>query len=74
MKWEEMFAGKCFISDLGDKHSEESGDESASLERYAAWAPLKGGKSHQIVEVGSDLKMLMEKYNVPLERVCVLAY
>lgn len=73
MKWEEMFFGKCFISDLGGEQVVENGDkEELLLDRYAVWSPLPGGKSHQIVEIGSNLESLMEKYHIPQDRVCVL--
>ncbi len=74
MKWEEMFSGKCFISDLGEEQVvQNSNNEEILLGRYAAWSPMPGGKSHQVVEISSDLEMLMEKYNIPQDRVCVLA-
>lgn len=61
MKWEEMFLGKCFISDLGeDQVLENKNKEKIVLGRYAAWAPLPGGKSHQIVEISDDLETLKE--------------
>lgn len=73
MNWEKMFCGKCFISDLGDEQVvENGGKEEIVLGRYAAWSPMPGGKSHQIVEISSDLEMLMEKYQIPQDRVCVL--
>lgn len=74
MKWEETFLGKCFISDLGeDQVLENRNKEKIVLGRYAAWAPLPGGKSHQIVEISDDLETLKEKYNIPQDRVCILA-
>lgn len=73
MKWEELFLGKCFISDLGDEQVVENNNkEQIVLGRYAAWAPISGCKNHQIVEISDGLAALMEKYNIPQDRVCVL--
>ena len=71
MDWQETFSGQTFISDLGEEQRVETGEKEITLSRYAAWAPV-GEKNHQIVEVSDDLNMLMEKYNVPNDRVCVL--
>lgn len=73
MKWEEMFLGKCFISDLGEEQVVENNNkEKILLGRYAAWAPISGCKNHQIVEISDDLAALMKKYNIPQDRVCIL--
>lgn len=73
MKWEELFFGKCFISDLGDEQVVENDNkEQIVLGRYAAWAPISGCKNHQIVEISDNLEELMKKYNIPQDRVCVL--
>lgn len=73
MKWEELFLGKCFISDLGEEQLVENDNkEQIVLGRYAAWAPISGCKNHQIVEISDDLATLMKKYNIPQDRVCVL--
>mgnify|MGYP007069877149 CR=1 FL=1 len=71
MDWQETFSGQTFISDLGTEQKVESGDKEITLSRYAAWAPV-GEKNHQIVEVSDDLNMLMEKYKVPSDMICVL--
>lgn len=74
MNWEEMFSGKCFISDLGEEQLIRNGEDAEiTLGRYAAWAPFPEGKNHQIVEVGNDLEELMKKYHIPQDRVCILA-
>ncbi len=73
MKWEEMFSGKFFISDLGEDQVVESADNGKILlGRYAAWAPISGCKNHQIVEISNDLSVLTDKYNIPPDRICVL--
>ena len=72
MKWEELFSGKCFISDLGEAQTIENGNEKIILAQYAAWAPIIGSKSHQIVEISHDLTVLMQKYHVPADRICTL--
>ncbi len=73
MKWEEVFAGKCFISDLGAVEKIELGHGQVSLMQYAAWAPVDGGTKHQIVEISCNLDHLMEKYDIPPERICTVA-
>lgn len=70
MDWQKNFSGKFFISDLGDNQRKET-DGRCVISRYAAWAPV-GGNNHQIVEISDDLPMLMDKYNVPQDRVCIL--
>lgn len=72
MKWEELFSNKCFISDLGEDQVVNNGGEEILMGRYAVWSPTVGGKNHQIVEISSDLEMLMKKYDIPQDRVCIL--
>lgn len=72
MEWEEMFSGKSFITDLGEKQSAEKDGNEIELGQYAVWLPFKGASRHKIVEVGEDLSELMKKYNISSERVCVL--
>lgn len=71
MNWQDTFSGKNFISDLGGEQKVENSDKEITLSRYAAWVPI-GEKKHQIVEISDDLQMLMEKYSVPQDRVCML--
>lgn len=68
--WTKEFGSHCFITDLGGSPPKNSAAECESLGRYAAWAPFQG--QHRIVEVGSDLKKLRQKYGVPVKRVCTL--
>lgn len=70
MEWQELFSGKFFISDLGEDQQKET-DDGCVISRYAAWAPV-GGKNHQIVEISDDISILMDKYKVPQDRVCIL--
>ncbi len=72
MKWEEMFSGKFFITDLGENQEAEKDGEKIELGRYAVWAPFEGSTNHQIVEVGEDLSALKGKYNIPEDRICIL--
>lgn len=72
MKWEEMFSGKYFITNLGQEQIVENEKEKIVLGQYAVWAPFTGGTNHQIVEIGDNQQILMEKYNVPEDRVCTL--
>lgn len=72
MEWDRLFSGKNFITDLGETQEAEVGGESVVVAQYAAWAPVAGSKGHQIVEIGDDLPMLMEKYHIPADRVCTL--
>ncbi len=74
MKWEEMFAGRFFISDLGS--SQDVTDENnnlIALGRYAVWSPMTNASNHMIVEVGDNLGSLMAKYNISSDYVCILA-
>lgn len=72
MEWEKLFSGKYFISDLGEKQVVEGKNGEMILNRYAAWAPMQGGKNHQIVEISDDPESLMKKYNIPEEHICTL--
>lgn len=74
MKWEEIFSGKFFITDLGQEQLIESESEKTILGRYAVWAPFSGNSNHQIIEIGTNLDLLKEKYNIRDEMVCVLVH
>ncbi len=71
MNLENFFAGKLFISDLGEMPADAEHEEPAV--RYAVWAPVNGMERHQIVEVGGHIEELMIKYGIPAENICVLA-
>ncbi|MDE7280719.1 MAG: hypothetical protein K2N36_03135 [Ruminiclostridium sp.] len=72
MKWEEMFSGKSFITDLGEKQTVEKDGKKIELGQYAVWVPFNGDSHHKIVDVGEDLPALMKKYNISPERICIL--
>lgn len=72
MEWYEYMQDQVFITDLGENQIMKMGSEQRSLERYAAWSPVKNSKSHQVIEVSQSLEYLMEKYGVSRERVCSL--
>ncbi|MDE6608615.1 MAG: hypothetical protein K2K54_12820 [Lachnospiraceae bacterium] len=72
MKLEELFFEKPFISDLGETQTVVEKEEDIVVGQYAVWLPIRGTKRHQIVEVGDDLGILMSKYNISEESVCVL--
>lgn len=72
MEWEEIFSGKCFITDLGEKQQVEQEGEKIEFGQYAVWAPFEGDSHHKIVEVGEDLQALMSRYHIPPDRVCIL--
>ena len=72
MEWHELFADKYFISNLGEEQTVEIGNKETVLAQYAAWAPMVGNRSHQIVEISNDLNLLMEKYRIPADRICTL--
>lgn len=76
MKMEELFKNKLFITDIGipPETKAEICDEKMLINRYAVWAPSVTGNNHMVVEVGEDLKYLMEKYNIPQDSVCVFEY
>lgn len=71
-EWKELMAGRRFITDLGAPRQTQSEGKEVTLGRYAVWSPLGGGEGHAIVEVGDDLADLMERYQVPADRVCTL--
>ena len=70
MEWKEHVLGKLFLSDLGEEKdfTGENG-EKIKLGRYAVWAPISNTERHQIVEVGSNLDLLKQKYNLEEEYV-----
>lgn len=72
-EWSELMQNKFFITDLGEERTEEINGEQVTVGRYAVWSPAKNAKQHIIVEVGSDLRTLKEKYSVSDERICKLA-
>ncbi|MFQ9412009.1 MAG: hypothetical protein ACLR1T_14580 [Evtepia gabavorous] len=73
-QWEAMMGGKTFITDLGEeRHAEINGVDTCGGPVRAWWSPIRNASRHQIVEVGCDLQALVEKYQIPDSRVCVLA-
>ncbi|MFQ9858986.1 MAG: hypothetical protein ACLRWL_03395 [Evtepia gabavorous] len=58
--------------DLGEDGTLEINGVDTVVGRYA-WSPIRNASRHQIVEVGCDLQALVEKYQIPDSRVCVLA-
>ena len=70
--WKQLVGNRAFISDLGKSHEAEIGGTKTVVGRYAVWLPIEGSDRHQVVEVGDDLVMLQEKYDVPIERVLKL--
>ncbi len=71
--WNELMAGKAFITDLGVGKTSVINGEEVSVGQYAVWSPVTNSKGHQVIEVGSDLEALMKKYSIPEDRVCRLA-
>lgn len=69
---QEIFANKLFISDLGEDQKAIKDGKEVDLGRYAVWSPIKGSDHFQVIEVGSDLELLMKKYNLTEESVCRL--
>ena len=72
-QWEAMMGGKTFITDLGEERHAEINGVDTVVGRYAVCSPIRNASRHQIVEVGCDLQALVEKYQIPDSRVCVLA-
>lgn len=70
--WKELMEGRVFITDLGREETVRVEGKEETLARYAVWSPMRGSEGHTVVEVGSDLESLMGRYEVSLERVCVL--
>ncbi len=71
--WNELMAGKAFITDLGVGKTSVINGEEVNVGQYAVWSPVTNSKGHQVIEVGSDLEVLMKNYSIPEERVCRLA-
>lgn len=67
-EWTRVTANKVFISDLGENQMAEIAGVKTEIGRFAVWAPVPKG-NHNVVEVGSDVTVLMKKYDVPQERV-----
>ena len=67
-EWTRLTANRVFISDLGENQRAEIGGMKTEIGRFAVWAPVPKG-NHNVVEVGTDVAVLMEKYAVPQERV-----
>lgn len=72
MKLEELFAGRLFISDLGEPQTIEENGKQITLGQYAVWAPIQGTSRHSIIEVGDYLDDLMQKYHISKDNVCKL--
>lgn len=72
-EWGELVAGIGFITDLGSDHVIRVNDAEQTLGRYAVWMPLPDQTKHQVVEVGTQVEDLMEKYSIPKECVYTLA-
>ena len=61
---------ECFISDLGEGKRVQVGGETLVMGRYAVMKRHEG--QLQVLEVGSDLEHLMEKYHIGQENVGVV--
>lgn len=59
-----------FISDLGPLLTDPS--HPLAAERFAVWKNAVEQQQLQLVEVGSQLSLLQEKYHIPDERVGIL--
>lgn len=71
-EWGQLVGQKAFISDLGENQKVLVGGIETGMGRYAVWSPTKEQERHSVVEVGSDLLLLRQKYNIPEERVLQL--
>lgn len=72
-EWDELMQDEYFITDLGAEQNALIGGKMVTIGRYAVWSPAKDARQHVIVEVGSDVDALREKYSVSGERVCRLS-
>ena len=70
--WDTLFEGKLFITDIGENARVFLNGQSKELGRYAVFSPNKAQPGHQVIEVGSDLEMLMKKYNISADCICVV--
>lgn len=74
LDWSAVAANRMFISDTGTEVGATRGGAEMRVARYAAWAPLPdGNEGHRVVEVSSDLRALMAKYDIPPDRVLSLS-
>lgn len=64
MTLEELTQGKVFISDISTENTTTINGNKVIIGRYAVWSPLKDKPGHMIIEVGSDLAQLQQKYNI----------
>lgn len=72
-EWDELMQDHFFITDLGTEKDTFVDGAQVTVGRYAVWSPSKHQHQHIIVEVGSDLDSLKNKYAVSDERICRIA-
>ncbi len=59
-----------FISDLGQLLTDP--DHPLAAQRFAVWKNAVDQQQLQLVEVGSQLPLLQEKYHIPDERIGIV--
>lgn len=72
MDWETLFAGRFFITDLGENHTADIQGKKQELGRYAVWCPNREGKGHTVIEVSANLTEMMKKYHITEDCVCII--
>jgi len=68
--WNELFAGKVFITDIGATLTAEVNEKTTEVGRYAVFSPNKDQDGHQIIEVGDNVEALCKKYKVKSDCIC----
>lgn len=68
-QWEKLVKNKAYITDLGKNCIMEFHTVHAVVGRYIVWLPKPNSNRHFIAEEGNNLEELMEKYDVPFQRI-----
>ena len=68
-QWEKLVKNKAYITDLGKNCIMEFHTVHAVVGRYIVWLPKPNSNRHFIAEEGNNLEELMEKYDIPFQRV-----
>lgn len=78
--WESLTTGKKFISDVRKNiNGIDSNGNPRIVGRYGVWYPIPENKrnfikqTHQIVEIGNDLPMLLSKHSISPSMVYKIA-
>ena len=67
--WDKLVKNKAYITDLGKNCTMEFHTVHAVVGRYIVWVPKPNSNRHFIAEEGNNLEELMERYDVPPQRI-----